>query len=701
MEGILNMQHGASVKYHIGVDIGGTFTDLVLSDYEGNVYRTKALTTHGRYTEGIINALKKIEKNIGFSVEEILSNTELFINGTTIVTNAVAELKGDRVGLITTKGFKDTLRIARSARTDDHDMRTQTNLPDIVERNCIAEVDERVDYSGKILAELNVEQVRKVVKYLVEEQRVNAFAVCFLWSFKNPTHEQQVRRIIHDMYPEMFVTLSCEIFPVAREYERMVTTVLNSFAGRQVHDYVSWLETELRARGLKVPVGLMQSIGGVLSTDEAQTRAINLVNSGPVGGVIGANNLGKLLGIKDIITADMGGTSFDTALIKNNEPGLAHRVKLNGYLTGLSMVDITAVGSGGGSICWLDERNAPRVGPRSAGSNPGPACYGLGGEEPTITDVVVALGMLDPELFLKGDMTLDRNASIRAIQRKIAEPLGWSVTQAAAGLYKIVVNSMSNAVRGVSIEKGYDPREFTMVAYGGASPLFIGSIARSLGMKRIIIPANSSVFSAYGLLWSDNLRSNVQTVNWSVNNGSLNDVNELYRSLIDQSTQQLKRTGFSTESIEIIKEGDFKFSGQAFELTIPVPHGDLTDSDRDKLIANFVETYERLYGKGTAWEGSEVIMLNCRVTGIGRTVKPEMKTYDLNEDKPVNYQKLRRLYLPDIEEEREIPAYVDKDFHPGASVSGPAIIEAGDTTIYVPVDSVITKDKFLNYVLEV
>ncbi|MCL6547414.1 MAG: hydantoinase/oxoprolinase family protein [Alicyclobacillus sp.] len=690
-------------KYHIGIDIGGTFTDLVLSDHEGNVYRAKSLTTHDRYTDGIVDALEKVARVVGCPVEQILADTELFINGTTIVTNAVAELKGDRVGLLTTKGFRDTLRIARSARTNDYDMQTQVPLPDIVERSRIVEVDERVDYVGKVLVRLNEEQVREAVRYLVEDQGVNALAVCFLWSFKNPAHERRVAEIVEEMYPGMFTTLSSDIFPVAREYERMVTTVLNSFTGQRVRDYVGRLESELRERGLQVPVGLMQSIGGVLSTQEARSRAINLVNSGPVGGVIGANNLGKLLGIRDIITADMGGTSFDTALIKDNEPGLAHRVKLHGFLTGLSMVDITAIGAGGGSICWLDERNAPRVGPRSAGSNPGPACYGLGGEEPTITDVVVALGLIDPELFLAGDMVLDREASVRAIRRRIADPLGWTVTQAAAGLYKIVVNAMSNAVRGVSIERGYDPREFTMIAYGGASPLFIAAIARNMGIRRVVIPANSAVFSAYGLLWSDNLRSHVRTVNWNVTHGSLEEVNRMYRALIDESVEQLRRQGFALKDIEVVKEGDFKFAGQAFELTIPVTSGDLTEADRGRIHDQFVETYERLYGKGTAWEGSEVVMLNCRVTAVGKTVKPKVKMYEADSGRRVSgaAQKQRRVYLPDMDEERDVPAYLDQHIQPGAVIEGPAIVEAGDTTIYVPVHATLMKDPYLNYVLEV
>jgi N-methylhydantoinase A len=688
-------------KYHVGIDIGGTFTDLVLSDHEGNVHRAKALTTHGRYKEGIINALTKVSKKLNTEVENLLSKTELFINGTTIVTNAIAELKGDTVGLITTRGFKDTMRIARSARTNEYNMHTQTNLPEIVKRSAIVEVDERVDSSGKIVIELDVDQVREQVRYLVEEEEVESFAVCLLWSFKNPKHEQQIKAIVQEMYPDKFITISSEIYPVEREYERMVTTVLNSFSGQAVEKYVDILESELRERGLHVPVGLMQSIGGVLSSEEAKYRAINLINSGPVGGVLGANNLGKLLGLKDIITADMGGTSFDTALIKGNQLGLGHRAELNRFMTGLSMVDITAIGAGGGSICWIDDRNAPRVGPESAGSFPGPACYGQGGENPAITDVVVALGMINPDLFLGGEMELSKEASIEAIKTKIADPLGWDVNQAASGLYRIVVDSMSNAARSVSIEKGFDPREFTVISYGGASPLFIAPICKNLGIKKVIIPANSSVFSAYGLLWSDNIRSFAQTVNWNVNNGQTADINELLNNSVNQAKDALYSNGFADENIEVIKEGDFKFAGQAFEITIPLPDGNITELDKEEIIANFVETYERLYGKGTAWEGSDVIMLNCRVTGVGKTVKPKIKSNEIEGKEKVEAHKYSEVFLPDMNEARQIPTFVSQNISVGDQISGPAIVEAGDTTIYVPENSNITKDEYLNYVMEV
>lgn len=683
-------------RYYVGVDIGGTFTDVVVSDAEGTTHRAKALTTHGDYTTGIMEALTKGAAAVGVTLGDLLRHAALFTNGTTIVTNAVAELKGLRVGLITTRGFRDTLRIARSARTNDYDMQTQVPLPDLVPRDAIAEVDERIDYAGRVAVALDPAQVRQTIRHLVEDLGCEAIAVCLLWSFKNPAHEQTVKALAREMYPAIYVTASSEIYPVAREYERMVTTVLNAFSGRDVAEYVATLEQALVGSGMQVPLGLMQSVGGIATAAEATARPVSLINSGPVGGVIGARSVGQQLGLQNIITADMGGTSFDTALIRDGHVGMAHRAELHGFFTGLSMVDISTVGAGGGSICWLDERMAPRVGPRSAGSMPGPACYGRGGTEPTVTDVVVALGLIDPDQFLNGQMRLDRDAAIRAIRTRIAEPLGWSVEEAAAGLYQIITNSMSDAVRAVSIEKGYDPREFNMLAYGGASPLFIGQICRHLGIRTVVIPANSPTFSAYGLLWSDYRRDYVQTVNWNLNRGDVSDINTVLTRLAAESDANIRAVGFRDEQIQIRREGDFRFAGQAFEITIPLPDRDLTDADRAAIARTFIETYERLYGEDTAWVGSEVVMLNCRVTAVGATAKPRLREWPVQSGSGTVPPARRRVYLPDTGTHAEIDSYLLRDLGPGAELAGPAILEGGDTTVYVPARSLLSMDPYGN-----
>jgi len=697
------MRKNRAQEYRVSVDIGGTFTDLVITDEQGDSYRAKALTTPENYVRGVMDALNKAcDNELNIPLRQLLSHTVLFCNGTTIVTNAIAEMKGQRVGLITTRGFGDTLHIARSARTNDLDVQTQVPLPEIVPRDRVEEVHERVDRSGRIVIQLDPGEVRAAIRKLVEDKKAEALAVCLLWSFQNPAHEKEIKRIAQEMYPGLYISISCEVFPVFREYERMVTTVFNSFTGGRVAQYLTELEKELSSAGLKASVGLMQSTGGVFTSAEARVKPIQLINSGPVGGVIGANNLGKVLGLGNIITVDMGGTSFDTALIKDNQFGLAHRAEIDRFLTGLSMVDVSAIGAGGGSICWLDARGAPHVGPQSAGAMPGPACYGRGGTEPTITDVAVVLNFIDPDYFLGGTMKLDKAAAEAAIAEKIAQPLGWGLMEAATGLYKIIVDAMSNAVRSVSVRKGYDPREFALVSYGGATAVYIAHICRNLGIRKIIIPGNCAVFSAYGLQFADSTRSYVQTVNWNLRLGDIDRVNEALDRLSEDARRNLLRDGFPDDAVKVIREGDCKFTGQAFEITIPIPDRALTDDDRQALAQQFTETYERLYGQDTAWEGFDVMMLNCRVTAIGRTEKPRLREYPANTSDPASSLVGRRdIFVPDRHTLVTTPVYDDRKFHPGMKIEGPAIIEVVDTTIFVPDDARASMDKFRNYVIEI
>jgi N-methylhydantoinase A len=690
----------AEERFHIGVDIGGTFTDVVVSTDAGQTFRAKRPTTQDGYGKGIVDALELVaERELELPLSELLGRTRSMVNGTTIVTNAVAELRGSSLGLIVTKGTRDTLRIARGARTNDYDMQTQVPLPDLVSRAAIVEVEERVDYSGEVVVALTPEAAEAAVRELVEEHQVEALAVCLLWSFQNPVHERMLGEAAERLCPDLFLSLSSSVYPVHREYERMVTTVLNSFTGSAVSDYVDGLERELTARGLSIPFSLMQSIGGRIPAAQAKERPISLVNSGPVGGVIGAQSLGRAYGLDRVITADMGGTSFDCALIDRGEVGLAHRAELNRFLTGLSLVDINAIGAGGGSIAWVDNRGMPRVGPRSAGSVPGPACYGRGGEEPTVTDAALALGLVDPDYFLGGTMEVDRSLAEAAIQSKIAAPVEWSVTEAAAAIWTIVVQSMSAAVRAVSIEKGHDPREFTLIQYGGAGALFSAAIARSLGISRVIVPASASTFSASGLMHADARHSLVRTINWNVLREPPDRAREAFATLAAEARAELEGDGYEDEAIEIVLEGDLKFIGQAFEVTMPI---DLERLDSQQTYDEFVATYEAMYGEGTAWEGFDVMLLNCRVTGIGRTPKPELQRVEVRPgDIGAARKEGRQVFMPDQGREVEMAVYADERLFPGASLQGPAIVEVRDTTIYVPVGAELGVDEFSNYVLEV
>jgi N-methylhydantoinase A len=680
--------------FHIGVDIGGTFTDLVAVDADGVTHRSKAPTTPDDYSSGIVDGLERLAGEVGVPLEELMSRTELFINGTTIVTNVIAELRGRRVGVLITRGFGDTLRIARSARTNDLDLHTQTPPPDFVDRNDILEIDERIDWAGDVVVPLHEDQVHEAARELVQ-RGCEALAICFLWSFQNPSHEQRAKEIVTAAHPDVFISVSSDVFPVAREYERLVTTGLNAFASRGVDDYVSKLERELDRLGCPVQASLMQSIGGLITPQAARELPIQLLNSGPVGGVTGARAVGERLGIKDIITADMGGTSFDSALVTGGEVAIAHRAEIGRFETGISMVDISAIGAGGGSILWVDQRGAPRVGPDSAGAVPGPACYGRGGTKPTVTDAAVAMGLIDPDYFLGGQIKLDRDAAVQAVRRHVAEPLEWGLDRTLTGMHAIVTDTMANSVRAISIQKGHDPRGFTMLGFGGASGLFLPLICRTMGIAELLIPASAAVFSAYGLLWADRVRSFVQTVNWIVPASPLEALNAV---LADLSEKARHAFGEAEGPVQITYEGDFKFAGQAFEVTVPLPGGELEDAHREQLAATFTEDYERLYGPGTAWEGFPVLMLNLRVTASCEVRRPTLQTFPVNGSDPERALHERREVLEPVSGERlQVPVYRGAQMTPGMSLAGPAIIEDVDTTLYLPADASCRMDEYGNY----
>ncbi|HYT38637.1 MAG TPA: hydantoinase/oxoprolinase family protein [Acidimicrobiia bacterium] len=684
--------------YHIGVDIGGTFTDAVAIDEGGRLFRAKAPTTPADYTAGILAALGSLAEEAGTPLDELLGSTRLFVNGTTIVTNAVAELSGLRVGVLTTRGFRDTLRIARSARTNDPDLQTQTPPPDIVRRDDIVEIDERVDSFGEVVVALDEGQVRAALRFLVDEQGCEALAVCFLWSFLCPAHEERVAQIAAELYPGVFCSISSGVFPVAREYERMVTTVFNSYVSAGAGDYVGRLSDELRRRGLGCDVSMMQSIGGMLSPAEAAQRPMQLINSGPVGGALGAQALAAVIGVDDVLTTDLGGTSFDTAVIKDGRLTLAHRARLGDFDTGLSMVDIAAIGAGGGSICWVDSRGAPRVGPRSAGADPGPACYGRGGTEPTVTDVAVALGLIDPDYFLGGTMRLDPTAAEAALTNGIAGPLGVDVDTACIGLYRIVADTMANAVRSATVEKGYDPRRFTVVSFGGAGGLFITEICRMMGIGEIVIPDDAAVFSAAGLLWSDAVRSFVRTVNWIIPAAPLGPLNAVLDELGAQARAALVAQGFDEDDVEVRFEGDMKWAGQIFEIAIPLPAGKLSEDDRAVVTGRFLEAYERLYGKGTAWEGFPAVMLNARATATGRVTKPTRRVHPLEADGvEAALASEREVLLPDAGVRKLVPIYRGAKLRAGMALAGPAVVEDVDTTVWVPPGAGLRVDEYRNY----
>ena len=684
--------------YRVGVDIGGTFTDVVVADEAGDVVRAKALTTPEDYTEGVTAAIGNAAAELGIGLEDLMGNCAGFVNGTTVVTNSIAQQKGRRVGLLTTRGFKQSIYIHRGIREIQLDLQKETRPPDIVKQRHVAEIDERVNRAGEVLVELNEDDVRREVTRLVEEEGIEALAICFLWSFRHQDHERRAGEIVAELYPDLFVTLSCDVYPRIREYERMNTAVLNAFVSAGAETYIGKLTDKAAELGL--PAGrtsFMQSLGGHISDREAMAQPIQLSHSGPVGGVVAASQFAEALGETNIITADLGGTSFDTALIRDARPAYAHRTVINRLLTGLSIVDIHAIGAGGGSICWIDDRGLPQVGPHSAGAFPGPVCYGNGGTEPTITDSSAILGLIDPEKFWGGAVTLDVAAARKAFEAN-AEALGQPIEAVASGYHEIAITHMATAIEKVSLGRGYDPRDFTVIGYGGGSGLFIAEVCRDLGIEKLVMPRAAATFSAYGLLFADAIHSEATTAQWIFEAGPVDQINELYAGLEERAVAALLREGYPREDITVRREADVKFAGQAFEISMTWPGEPVAEGDRESLSSDFVAEYERTYGPGSAWDGFPIELHTARVVAAGKTAKPPLANAEVSRS-PAEPVGERRVILG--EKELTAAVYDGAALEPGQELRGLAVVDDVDTTLLVPEGAQLEVDGMRNYVFTI
>jgi N-methylhydantoinase A len=684
----------------IGVDVGGTHTDVSIV-YEGTVQRGKALTTYDDFSRGVLEAVDVAAANYELSLEQMLDRTQLFINGTTVVTNAIAQLRGSRVGAMMTSGFSDAFRLAGGPRTTEIDDHLQLNVPDIVDRRAISEVDERIDWSGTVLVPINLEQVRAEAKRLVEEQHVDALAVCFLWSHTNGEHELAAEAAIKELYPDLFVTPSHRVFPVEGETRRWTTAILNSFVQDRAEVYLTSLNEKLRTSGLTGGLAFFQGLGGGISLDKARAYPLGLLGSGPAGGAIGANELAKRMGKKRVLLGDMGGTSFDTGIIVDNEIRIEKNLELGPFMTGVNLVDVVSVGAGGGSIGWVSERGVPNVGPHSAGSTPGPAALDRGGELPTVTDAMVTLGFIDPGNYLGGRVQLKPELSRKALDAVFGTRYGWSTEESAAAMHDLVVVNMANAVREVSVGKGHDPREFLFLSYGGTLPLFASQIAERLGIETIVIPQNSSVFCALGLLSADYVMRFDQGVGWDLSKPEgVTRVNQIADQMVTDSIAQMESEGFGRDQITVARSADVRFQGQAYELTMEMPDRTLTEDDAPALFDLFLKTYELTYGEGTAWKGVPASLINYSVTVTGSQNRPDLaKAVAAGHELAIETREMRRVFLPQQREWAEIPVIDQEHFPAGAKVEGPAIVDENDTTIYVPPGTTAERDEYSNYVL--
>jgi N-methylhydantoinase A len=564
----------------------------------------------------------------------------------------------------------------------------------LVPRPLIKGVTERVDYKGAVIVPLNEKDAQRAIDELADAG-CKAIAVSLLWSFLHPAHERRIRELIQESHPDIFVSLSHELAPVIKEYERTATTAINAYLGEVTARYLESLVARLKANGFTHEPVIMQSSGGVVPVAQAQSQAVSLLSSGPAGGVIGAVALGKALGYSDLITTDVGGTSFDVGLVVDSEPQFSLSPVFAKYHTVLPSIDIPSIGAGGGSIAWIEPgTKLLKVGPRSAGSVPGPVCYDAGGTEPTVTDANVVLNRLNPDFFLGGTKRLNADKARQAIEERIAGPLGMSVEEAALGIIDILDAKMADLVRKVSIGRGYDPRDFVLLAFGGAGPLHVGAYARDVGVREMIIPAHASEFSAWGIVGSDlvNLRQVSEPMLAPYDPARLNSI---YQGLEDEAHEALRREGVVNGNVTFLRYIDMRYRGQIHEVRVPVPARALDVDELAQIHQTFEDTYNRKYGQGAAYRKAGIEARTYQVRGIGRIPKPAwVKDEAVSADAAYALKETRLVYFKGGW--RGTPVYAREAMRAGNRVQGPAIVEAVDTTVLVPPQMALTIDEYGN-----
>ncbi len=670
------------MEYTVGVDTGGTFTDLICVGEDGGSTVVKTSSTPHDPSRAVIEGLRRAAEKRDLSFRDFLGRITRICHGTTVSTNTVLTWNGAKVGLLTTKGFRDTLGIRFGIRETPYDYTIPAPAP-LAPRYLRMPITERLKWNGEELTPLAEDEVRAACRSLAKEG-VEAVVVGFLWSFKNSSHERRAVEICREELPGAYVVGSCDIQPEIREYWRISTAVISAYVGPNLANYLGNMVQTLRENGFRGELLITQSNAGVMFPEIAMEQAVRTVLSGPACAPAAAAYVASPLDLRDLITVDMGGTSFDVCLIKDQKPATALETAVGGvYHMRLPVVDVHTIGAGGGSIAWLDQMKMLHVGPQSAGADPGPACYGRGGEEPTSTDADLVLGYLNPDFFLGGEMTVDRSLAERSLKTKIADPLGLDVVGAARAVRKIIDHSMSDAISEVSVQRGEDPRRYVLVAAGGAGPVHVAALARLLGVKSIMIPRDSSIFCAIGSIIADlrhDLVKSVVVKTASADAGALNAAFDDLRTLGDG---YLGREGISPDDRYYRRSIDMRYKGQFHEVELPVADGDLTAQTIDRIVEDFHRRHEELYAYR---DNTETEMINVRVAACGRVAPPVRNVVGNGAGRDASrYVKGRRnVYFEEASDFVSTSIYDGDHMTAGNIVHGPAVIEESTTTIVVP-----------------
>jgi len=678
-------------SFRLGIDTGGTFTDLCLSDETtGRIEVAKVSSTPHNPAEAVISGIKKLIAEKDLKPDQI----SFLIHGTTVATNALLEGKGAPTALITTAGFEDVLLIGRQSRPRLYDFWAQRPKPIVLRRHCFG-APERILHTGEVLRPLDQEAVESFIQQ-IRDQGIQSIAVCLIHSYANPAHEQQIKSIIQRVHPKAFVTLSSEILPEYREYERTSTICINAYVMPKVNSYVRYLEDTLKELDVASELYIMQSNGGVISAQMARESSARTVLSGPAGGVLIGVHLSQTLKTPNVITIDMGGTSSDICLIESAQPKMTTEADIEGYPIKLPMIDINTIGAGGGSIAWIDAGGALRVGPQSAGADPGPVCYGRGGDKPTVTDANVILGRINPAYLLGGEMGIHLEAAKEMLAEKIAKPLGMDLMQAAEGIIAVVNANMIRGIRRVSVERGHDPRDFSLVPFGGAGPLHGVELALSLNMTRVVIPAHPGIASAFGMLAADVRHDYVQTLIITSDRVDGNQLDSIYRSLEEQGMTQLAHEGFSGDRVILSRLADMRYAGQSYELSLPVPAGKITTEALNSLFTQFHQAHQHSYGYCREKELIEFV--NLRLIAQGKLPGSRLAENWSGNQKPAPPSGTRAVWFRGRAMESSI--YERSGLVRDQVINGPAIVEQLDATIVIPPEFQGVVDDMGNLIIE-
>jgi N-methylhydantoinase A len=690
-------------RIRVGVDVGGTFTDFVMVDENRNLVSVgKQLTTPDDPSVAIIEGTERLLQE----ADTAFSDVHSVVHGTTLVTNTIIERSGAKIGLVTTKGFRDSLEMGKEIRYDLYDLHLEAP-PNLVPRHLRREVSERMAPDGEVLLPFDADEFRAVIRSLIEEDNVDAIALCLMHAYRNPDHERMAKKIFEHEFGGVPLSVSSEVAPEIREFERASTTCANAYVQPMMQAYLSTLEKKLQDIGLRGPLYVMLSGGGIAAVRQAREFPIQLIESGPAAGAMAATYFGAQTGEANLISFDMGGTTAKMCLIEGDRPKRSHEFeagrlrrfkKGSGLPLKVTVVDMIEIGAGGGSIASVDRMGLLKVGPRSAGSKPGPVCYALGGTEPTVTDADLFLGYLDPAYFLGGEMELDLNQVEGAIRSRLAEPLGLDTLTSALGIYSVVNENMAAATRRYMAEKGRDPRDFGIIAFGGAGPVHAYGLAKLLKVKRLIVPFRAGVTSALGFLVSPPAIDLVRSYVSGLDNFDLDTANVLLAEMEEEARTLLVEAGAAPDKIRFERMADMRYVGQGFDVPVPLPDGTLDSTSREIIGKSFFAAYQELFERTV--EDVLIEIMSWRLSATGPKTDISLKFGDETLVEGTPEKGTRDAHFPEFGK-LTCTVYDRYAFKPGFTFSGPAVIEERESTTVLGPDTKVRVDEYLNLFVDI